>query len=204
MAVESWTALWQQDLLLPLLLDHGPERWTPADHWLERRCNWRCGCCRTLFLGDGENCEHCYIGWTLMCVSRAHLKYVRAYVVRRWPPLAIRSWSDVFQSDLVLPFLFYHGPEPWSPGEHFGCFGAKSCDCCRSHNVILATWPKNGLCCTACDMGWTLPCVSRTLKENVRDYARRYRCACGKCRWHWHADGWICPFFWEWCEPHYF
>ena len=61
------------DHVLPFLLHHGPEPWTRQNHWVFGHCGQSCGCCRSHNLEDAgpdANCELCYHGWIVTCVSR--------------------------------------------------------------------------------------------------------------------------------------
>jgi guanyl-specific ribonuclease Sa len=69
--------LWTE--IAPLLLEH-PAGWHPRRH-LEC-CGQSCGCCRSHNIEDaheGGNCQPCFTGWVLSCVSRSARVCLRAY-----------------------------------------------------------------------------------------------------------------------------
>ena len=71
--------LWMMCALL--LLEH-PLGWHPKTHF--RECDQSCGCCRSHNIEDGRNCEACYTGWVLSCVSRSALVCLRLYISRSY------------------------------------------------------------------------------------------------------------------------
>ena len=64
-----------------LLLEH-PLGWHPKSHL--RNCGQSCGCCRSHNSEDGCNCEACYTGWILSCVSRSARVCLRLYIKRSY------------------------------------------------------------------------------------------------------------------------
>ena len=60
--------------------------------------------------------------------------------------VAARAQTEVVRYH-VVPFLLYHGPEPWTRNGHWTTGCGQSCGCCRSHN------PEEGACCSPCYEG---------------------------------------------------
>ena len=91
----------------------------------------------------------------------------------------------------ILSYILYHGPQKWTPREHFHDCG-QSCGCCRSRaKEVLG-------CCEVCEDGWTLSCVSQLVLQEVREYAAQHtevymHCECGQCHGEWLDRGWVCP-----------
>ena len=63
-------------MVVPLLLYHGPAKWTPKRHW--GACGQSCGCCRAR-LTDFGGCEVCEDGIELSSVSQGMLRVTRWY-----------------------------------------------------------------------------------------------------------------------------
>ena len=92
--------LWTE--IAPLLLEH-PAGWHPRRH-LEC-CGQSCGCCRSHNIEDaheGGNCQPCFTGWVLSCVSRSARVGLRAYS-RRLAVIANCQLRKYFGA-MVLPY----------------------------------------------------------------------------------------------------
>ena len=104
--------------------------------------------------------------------------------------LAHRQCNDATEHN-IISLLLYHGPQKWTPTNHFNHCG-QSCGCCRSQKLQMFG------ACEICEQGVTIACLSRSALSLTRAYGMRHHqlsmhCSCGSCKNEWLTKGWICP-----------